>query len=76
MSRNRVPTAFPVVANGLDSIADEGMMLRDWFAGQALVGMLASMQKIPKDCSEEQMGSDYAGVSYVIADAMMKEREK
>jgi hypothetical protein len=47
---------------------DTGMTLRDYFAGQALVGY----------CSQESMGS-FKGVAsavYEIADAMLAEREK
>ena len=40
-----------------------GMSLRDWFAGQALVGMLASNSR--SWCAED---------SYVYADAMLKAR--
>ena len=46
---------------------DEGMDLRDWFAGQAMLGMLSydNMKKY----------QDIAEVAYLIADLMMKERE-
>ena len=46
--------------------AHEGMTLRDWFAGQALAGMLARNLEMP---------ADKCGVySYEIADAMLKAR--
>jgi len=46
-----------------------GMSLRDWFAGQALVGAIAH---------SGQLGWDDASVkeAYQVADAMLKEREK
>jgi hypothetical protein len=48
------------------------MTLRDWFAGQALSGWLAS-------CPDEQGVIDPSGLSafaYRVADAMMRERAK
>ena len=49
---------------------DPGMSLRDWFAGQALIGMLASRAVYP--------ASDWGGMAdeaYDAADAMLKKRE-
>lgn len=44
----------------------EGMSLRDWFAGQALTGLLA----------KDQLWSAVAGrEAYEMADAMLKARE-
>lgn len=46
----------------------EGMTLRDWFAGQALSGMLA-----------RQPGTHieiFAGTAYEYADAMISERDR
>lgn len=51
-----------------------GMTLRDWFAGQALVGLLAH------DCDDDSRswkGIDGAtSRAYEYADAMLAEREK
>lgn len=56
--------AFPVVAsNGLGHVAD-GMSLRDWFAGQALITI-----------SERWRAVDAARMSYEYADAMLEARE-
>jgi len=44
------------------------MSLRDWFAGQALVGLLASGREQFADSAEEE--------AYMFADAMLKERSK
>ena len=60
--------AFPL-RMGTDEFAyNEGMTLRDWFAGQALAGQLA--------CSVAS-GTDYeyAEFAYQLADAMLKARE-
>lgn len=62
--------AFPVFADGnvrnvTTSLLNEGMTLRDWFAGQALqAGVITSS-------SPDNM----AKVAYQIADAMLKTRE-
>lgn len=48
------------------------MSLRDYFAGQALAGMLAN----PKGNASEASDETIAGFSYSLADAMLIEREK
>ncbi len=65
--------AFPFVVpadehNG--SVVYMGMDLRDWFAGMAMMGMIAS-QKLPTGIM-----IDTAEEAYVMADHMMKAREK
>ncbi len=47
---------------------DEGMTLRDWFAGQALVGLLAGQLKT----DEVKVIVDDA---FIVADEMLKARE-
>lgn len=47
---------------------EEGMELRDWFAGQALQGLLASDVRDTMD--------SFAVRSYVLADLMMKQRKE
>jgi hypothetical protein len=59
------PFAFPVPI----AFQDGGMSLRDWFAGLALAGVLANPTK-------KGRWTDYAEVSYVLADAMLAQREK
>lgn len=48
---------------------DKGMTLRDWFAGQALAGVMASDY-------DPQTWERYATVAYQVADAMIVERAK
>lgn len=48
--------------------ADPDLSLRDWFAGQALAGVVVSTN----NRSEET----YAKRAWALADAMLKEREK
>jgi hypothetical protein len=64
---NNIP-AFPRPHSGATQYAQEGMDLRDYFAAKAIQGMLANDWSVAD--------SDVAKWSYVIADAMMKAREK
>lgn len=52
-------------------VARDGMSLRDWFAGQALVGMCAGHVWPRADD-----GPEAARRAYLIADAMLQERAK
>ena len=74
--------AFPDLRNEIYGTGERvyynagGMSLRDWFAGQALAGVLAGTRtwKSKKDapvCTAD----GYASVAYRIADAMIAERE-
>ena len=66
--------AFPrtvTIDEGFDSyreIKREGMSLRDWFAGQALAGMLA-------DGKNSGRFADIASDAYDFADAMLAARK-
>lgn len=73
--------AFPVVSHG--SVSDHqffsgGMTLRDWFAGQALIGVSAELVKHGYPKPEFSHGEIYSisTTAYMIADAMIAEREK
>jgi len=62
------PPAFPVVCeNGLGHVSN-GMDLRDWFAGQALVGWLAGDEPEKRSYPQEA-----AYEAYQYADAMIAE---
>ena len=70
-------------------INSDGMTLRDWFAGQALAGMMACSYNVergdePTDedvhvwpATQDRCGEDeeIAGESYRMADAMLAARE-
>lgn len=47
--------------------------MRDYFATSALQGLLSAMQSTA-GATEEDMAISFAAVSYVIADAMIRER--
>lgn len=72
--------AFPCVGEGFGNphYHAPGMTLRDWFAGQALAGMLAYSHVNPmrgnyhENCTVEGA----AGDAYRYADAMLAERSK
>lgn len=54
-----------------------GMTLRDWFAGQALAGWLASfVDTVAHPGSKPEYAEEVARVSYNMADAMLAERAK
>lgn len=51
--------------------SDNGMALRDWFAGLAMQGMLSTMV-----ASENPVDQTVAAWSYDLADALLVQREK
>ena len=60
--------AFPSGHDPKTGTADKGMKLRDYFAAKALQGMLAepSLKATPQEFAER---------AYMVADAMLKERD-
>ncbi len=58
--------AFPSTA----PVRYEGMTLRDWFAGQALAGILDG------SVSGERATTQSARIAYQIADKMLESREE
>jgi len=65
--------AFPSLGEGHGNPAyhSPGMSLRDWFAGQALAGLMAGIDKF----KEMDVAEAAASFSYLVADAMLKARE-
>jgi hypothetical protein len=59
--------AFPV-SRETEGWYERGMTLRDWFAGQALMGMLA------KQSNADGMHDSYASDAYRYADEMIRAR--
>lgn len=58
-------------------VAHEGMSLRDYFAGQALAGLLgnSALDRISFGRSHQKENKNMAMCVYAIADAMIVERE-
>lgn len=74
MSKETGGPAFPPNAGWRDNDPKcQGMTLRDWFAGQALMGIEAS-QGIAGEFVATAEG--VAERAYRMADAMLKERDK
>ena len=58
---------------------EEGISLRDWFAGMALQGFVERSITITQFGFKEQqinLSEEIAKTSYLMADTMLKEREK
>lgn len=53
-----------------------GMTLRDWFAGQALLGVLPALRTACLDLNAPAGGQNTARICYELADAMLLAREK
>ncbi len=54
----------------LEDWSDPGMSLRDWFAGQAMMGIIANPHN-ERQVTFEQMAKD----AYVFADALLSARK-
>ena len=70
--------AFPVPMVRYDdgnffNVTDTGMSLRDWFAGQALAGIMANSRLITVLTESKQ---DPTSCAYQMADFMLAERAK
>ena len=76
-----VVLAFPAQMKSNDdgktvTVCYSGMALRDWFAGQALVGAtVGRMLVIATTGTDGMTDNQVAEVAGSVADAMMKERE-
>lgn len=69
MTKDLDIAAFPMAAPEDWGLIQDGMSLRDWFAGQALAGMLA-------DHTFDVDGPTIAETAYGFANAMLAERQK
>ena len=70
MSMNTGGPAFPYYDNLEDgSVSEHGMTLRDYFAGQCLSGIVSNLD-------ENDDPADAARAAYVMADAMIRERDE
>ena len=77
MQKDKSGPAFPVNENDYRD-SSSGMTLRDWFAGEALAGWLASFTDTacPHPGETPESAARVAASSYAMADAMLAERSK
>lgn len=64
--------AFPLAVPELGYVNDLGMSLRDWLAGQAIVGNLAAMNA---GFIDPAMAMEVAKGAYRVADAALEVRK-
>ena len=62
--------AFPRAGSGYFKNLEDGMSLREWFAGQALIGIMQETSETPG------WQERFAWRAYSIADAMLVEKVK
>ena len=74
MSQPENPSAFPQNDFSAYTVDRCGMTLRDWFAGQALVGLMS--HNAHDHCPLFGDGEPFARDAYLVADAMLAERAK
>lgn len=73
MRKNNWGSAFPWIASDAHS---KGMTLRDYFAGQAIAGMLASAYWEQNANGNPETERAVTEQAYRMADAMLKAREE
>lgn len=64
-----VPAENDYIQTGIHTSKFPGMTLRDWFAGQAVTGLIAQT-------NEAMSASLLAQEAYMVADAMLAQRAK
>lgn len=71
-------SAFPNEGGDFSGLhADPGMTLRDYFAAQALTGMMANPDTFKNEkAGGAELRARLTGSCYAIADAMLAERSK
>lgn len=74
MSKNTGGPAFPTTRESSYEVCSKGMTLRDYFAAKALQGLIASPRGTPNGA--DATDTYYAKAAYIMADAMIAEREK
>ena len=71
--------SHPALYSSADQAEAQGMSLRDWFAGQALAGMMANQRLlyllVPKNMSQNEADELVARQAYASADAMIAARK-
>ncbi len=75
----RPPQAFPSLSNvgyNSDWICEDGMSLRDYFAGQALRSIIGVPTSYPDRDAFKARATVSAENAYMYADALLAERKK
>ena len=67
--------AFPHITESGKYVYEEGMTLRDWFAGKAMAAHAVAVSNVATD-SPEDWHAMVAQMAYMTADAMLAERNK
>jgi hypothetical protein len=67
--------AFPYVLGNSITRSHAGMSLRDWFAGQALDGILSNLAVVEKLRKSSSAYDVAAKAAYLAADAMLEARK-
>ena len=71
------PSAFPLALNNDRTDFEQGMTLRDYFANSAMQGLLSNENEIQRAVKKStDVNSVIASISYALADAMLKVRQK
>lgn len=68
-------TVYAIGGGTSQKISHPGMSLRDWFAGKALVGLLACQDASTTGTGIFTNDAAAAKAAYALADAMLAERE-
>ena len=72
---NKNPSAFPLGIGG-ESGFNPGMTLRDYFAAKAMQSIILDPWYMEQGMSFYVLGDHIANDAYIMADAMLAEREK
>lgn len=78
MDKPENPPAFPTDGRIQHGTPYDGMSLRDYFAGQVLVGAMTQATNIGSLTKDDRAAlfREMAGIIYEVADAMLAERLK
>lgn len=68
--------AFPMAVPDNWEMVQEGMSLRDWFAGQVLTGVMGGMGDLRHLPFDEVLCPAIANRAYAIAQAVLEESQK
>jgi hypothetical protein len=69
------PSTIQYFPDDKNAAEEQGMTLRDWFAGQALAGLLRDGIDVHGIDDSAYLAYEMADAAYEMADAMLKVRE-